>query len=624
MQKDDLGQHSQLIDEIVNAVLKGKVRTESQVYEWLVREIESGTEIEFETVLRERALATQAEAEDHSDEMKQAKAIRSVRALKLLQNEWKKYQENQRATGVIAVATQTILSTSAEQRLSEWIRVSDPNLDNPLSLDDLKQLVRSLNQLAQLNPAAVTEIEQLGAGTERGLASSQVLDGYLFEWMYASQRQVGFAAELPESRGPWKLWANHSHSTLLKQLFQTLAEQGSLVDWTKAYPFDAADLVELAISLRNIQQRLVAWFEQQPYDSEFGTQSAISTFLTFASLWCQFAQGMAEANRHTLEQACFQVVLQLMRSFSQRPYFPLYGGVLALLSGEYLEGALSYLNEPLRQVAGTQAKARILTLLGYSYRTRGRYDLAIKFHQQALDIARAESDQLCEIANLNHLSRIAIAQKNYTEALRYGQQALILARQTGELLGKAHALTNVGYAEVLTARAAETTEPEVYETAMNWLQQGLKLSETLDTATALGEVRQCQSLCQSSLGIAYVTLAQFATALPYLQKGLQFVQQAGDLDLQALNFTYLAQAYKGLGEPVRAAGSAALGMYLFHQTGSTEWQHAAGLLLELQGEMGKDVLWQVIAEYRPQIIALIGVDGYDELPKLLVQFQQIE
>lgn len=610
--------YNTLIDEIVTATLKGQIRSEAQIYERLVRDIEAETNEIFEQILKQRLQITQAQAKDNSDELKQAKAMRSFRALERLEKEWQRFQTQQQTLGAIAAATQAILAAvQTEQPLIAWIQATDPNQTYSFTLEDLKQLAQSLERLLTLSPATAPALQAVITGTRRGIEASQKLEGFLFQWMYEPQRQAGFEQESSNSRGPWSLWASQSQSTLLRQLFHTLASNQSLVDWARQYPFDQADLVELTIVLRTLQRRLVTWFEQQPYDSRLGTQATIATFLTFAVIWGQLSQGMDQpsGDRRILEQGCFQALLQLLRRFAQHPAFPLYGGVFALFSGQQLQDTLSYLDAPLRRAAGTQEKARILTLLGYSQRAVGLYDRAIGFHQQALEIAQMEADHPCEIANLNHLSRIYIARKQYSEALGLSQRALILARQTGDTLGKAHALTNVGYAEIFSARAADVADSEVYETAIAWLQQGLNLSETLGD-------RQCQSLCHNSLGVAYVALEQYETAIPHLEKGVEFAQSAGDLYLQGLNFTYLAEAYYGLGDRSQALYAACLATYLLAQIQSTDWRQPAGLWMILQGQLGDEAMQSTIAAYRSKLIALIGVDGYDHLPDLLNEYKR--
>jgi tetratricopeptide (TPR) repeat protein len=368
-----------------------------------------------------------------------------------------------------------------------------------------------------------------------------------------------------------------------------------------------------------LQRGLVAWSEQRIYDAKVGSKFAISCFLTFAAIWCELANGLSQAininsiHREQLANGCFQISLQVLRSFAQKQYFPLYGGIFASFSGGYLRSALEYLDLPLRQVEGTQEKARIFTLLGYSERAVGNYERATGFHEQALAIARDADDVPCEIANLNHLSRTYVAKKLYSEAINYSQRALLLSRQVGERLGEANALANLGYSEVFSAQELERLDPDLYETAIDYLQQGLQLSNQLGD-------RQSQALCFSSLGTAYLVLSQPQTAIDYLQSGFQTAQASGDLYLQGLNLANLAEAYYGLQQLEKAVYAGCLGMYILEQIASPQWRQAAGLVTILQGQMGGD-FQKVLEQYRSQLIAAIGVDGYDYIPQLLEQYR---
>jgi tetratricopeptide (TPR) repeat protein len=243
----------------------------------------------------------------------------------------------------------------------------------------------------------------------------------------------------------------------------------------------------------------------------------------------------------------------------------------------------------------------------------GNYERATGFHEQALAIARDADDVPCEIANLNHLSRTYVAKKLYSEAINYSQRALLLSRQVGERLGEANALANLGYSEVFSAQELERLDPDLYETAIDYLQQGLQLSNQLGD-------RQSQALCFSSLGTAYLVLSQPQTAIDYLQSGFQTAQASGDLYLQGLNLANLAEAYYGLQQLEKAVYAGCLGMYILEQIASPQWRQAAGLVTILQGQMGGD-FQKVLEQYRSQLIAAIGVDGYDYIPQLLEQYR---
>lgn len=611
-----------LIDEIVQTTLKGKISSQRQVYQMLLQGVTPGTGEIFEVALGDRITATQHQVDTQTDELKQAKATRSLRALRTIRGEWERWQEQNKATVAIAAAIKEITATEPAHRLTALLRVLDPNRTQPLNLQQLQQLSQALQQQAQSSdPDLNQEFQQLSEGISRGLASWQRLQDHLVSWMYNQQGPLGFEGA-PGQRGPWALWAKQVSSPLPQALFHTLALNQSVTEFAaQQLNINLSAWIELAVILQCLQRGLVTWFDQQAYNVKAGSKLSISTFLTFAVVWSQLGNGFSGAanlggnTSQRLSDGCSQVMLQILRTFAQQKYFPLYGGIFASFSGNYLRDALNYLDEPLRQVEGTQEKARILTLLGYSQQALGQYQRANEFNQQALEIARDAGDRPCEIANLNHLSRTCVAQKIYAEAINYSQRALILSRQAGDRLGEANALANLGYSEVFQAQELEQIAPETYETAIHYLKQGLKLSEQL------GEI-QSQALCLSSLGIAHIVISQPQEAIKYLENGLQTAQVSGDLYLQGLNLANLAEAYYSLQDIEKAIYTGCLGMYLLEQIASKEWRQPAGLLTILQGQMGAEAFQKLLNQRRVQIIAVIGVDGYDHIPQLLEQYKR--
>lgn len=611
----------QLIDEIVQATLKGKIRSKEQVYQMLLSGVSSGTGEIFERCLQESLTTTQEQVDHPVSEIKQAKAMRTLRALNTISSEWLRVQQQNRVSIAIATATQSLLNAPPGERLSTLLRAIDPNQSEVLTLSHISQLAKNVKQQVQQSsdPNLIAEIEQLSKGLIAGLASWSRLENDLVSWIYDQSRgAIGFEGT-PEQRGPWMLWAKKVNSPLPQSLFQALAYNQPPAEWANSLPNLELDAwVELTVILQCLQRGLVAWFDQRVYDAKMGAKLSISTFIAFAVIWSLLANGLNQTNipnRASLVESCFQVTLQILRAFAQREYFPLYGGVFANLNGNSLQNAMDYLDEPLRRVEGTQEKARILTLLGYSQQAQGQYNRAIAFHQQALEIAQQESDRICEIANFNHLSRISVAQKNYPQAINYSQRALILARQTGDKLGEANALANLGYSEVFQAKQEVQVEPEVYESAINYLEQGRKLLERIGDA-------QSKALCLSSLGIAYQVTQQFSEAILYLEQGWQAAQFSGDLYLQGLNLAYMAQTYYSLQNWEKAIYTAALGAYLLEQIGAGEWRQAAGLLVILQGQIGMEVFPGLLAQQRAKIIPIIGIDGYDYIPQLLVKYRE--
>jgi tetratricopeptide (TPR) repeat protein len=598
-----------LIDEIVESTLQGKISSVEMVYQILQNKIKAGTGEIFELVLSDRLSSIQSQVDTQTDELKKAKANRKLRAVKTIQTQWQRYSQHYQTTEAIASAIKEITTAATDERLTIFLRVIDPNQKQPLNIQSTKQLATGLQQFAQVD----TDLQEISQGITRGLANWERLQEHLVSWMYESNQQLGFGG-VPTESGPWATWAKQVNSNVCQALFRALAREQSVWEFAQQQgSISLSDWVELGLILQYLQRGLVNWFDQQAYNVQAGSKLSISTFLTFAVIWSQLATGFD--HQPIYSHGCSQVMLQILRNFAQRPYFPLYGGIFASFSGGYLRDALDYLDEPLRRVEGNQQKARIITLLGYSQRALGQYERSIAFHQQALEIARNAGDLPCELANLNHLSRTYVQQKNYAQAINYSQRALMLSRQGGERTAQANALVNLGYSQVMEAQQLEQVETEVYETAINYLEQGLKLSEQL------GDI-QSKALCFSSLGIAYLVIGQSSAAIPYLENGFKTAQVAGDLYLQGRNLAYLSEAYYNLQNSEKAIYTGSLGMYLLEQIASSEWRQPAGLLTILRGQIGDEAFQHLLQQNRPKMIAIIGVDGYDYIPQLLGRYEE--
>ncbi|MDB9346540.1 tetratricopeptide repeat protein [Nodularia spumigena] len=597
------------IDEIIESTLKGKISSVEMVYQMLQKNIISGTGEVFELVLSDRLSSIQSQIDGETDELKQAKANRKLRALKTIQSQWQRYSQQNQATEAIASAVREITTAAKDERLTIFLRVIDPNQKQPPNTQQLQQLAKGLQQFAQVDG----DLQEISQGITRGLSTWQGLQDHLVSWMYEKNQQLGFGG-VPGESGPWATWAKQVKNHVPQSLLRAFAMGESAIEFAeKQSSISLSDWVEVALILQYLQRGLVNWFDQQAYNVQAGSKMSISTFLTFAVIWSQLASGFQ--SRAAYSNGCSQIMLQILRTFAQRPYFPLYGGIFASFAGNSLRDALDYLDEPLRRVEGTQEKARILTLLGYSQRALGQYQRSIHFHQQALEIARNAGDRPCELANLNHLSRTYVQEKNYTEAINNSQRALMLSRQAGERTAEANALVNLGYSEVMQAQKLEQVETEVYESAINYLEQGLKLSEQL------GDI-QSKALCFSSLGIAYLVIGQSEAAIPYLENAFKTAQVAGDLYLQGRNLAYLSEAYYNLQNSEKAIYTGGLGMYLLEQIASNEWRQSAGLLTILQGQMGTEAFQTLLQQHRPKMIAIIGVDGYDYIPQLLEIYKE--
>jgi tetratricopeptide (TPR) repeat protein len=621
--------YQQTIEEIVTRILTGKqIISKEYIYQILVEKIELGTSEVFEGCLSETVQGIEREIASQTDEVKQAKLGHKLNALAWIQTALSNVQSERQAVAAVNATIESIVTADPSDRLNTLLQALDPNQQRKLDRAQIQLMIKSLQSVAtvKLEPSDFEQLQQLSHGLDRGLNTLPDLEPHLVSWIYESGQQIGFGSAT--ENGPWSLWARQVTKPLIKSLFKTIGLQQSVSDLAAAQGSgDEGEWAELAIVLQSIQTALVTWFDTQMYvrvaspaeNRVWGQRMAFSTLITFAAIWCELANGIGRAtginstHRDAIAKACFQVTLQILRTAAQRPNFPLYGGIFAAFSGETLRDTLSYFDLPLKQVAGTQEKGRLLTILGYSQQTLGQIDRAIALHQEALEIANRAEDRPCEIANLNHLSRISIGQKDYQQAISFSQRALILARQTGDKLGEANALTNVGYSEVLAAHSIDLMDEDIYAQNISYLDRGLKLAETL-------EDKQSLALCYHSLGLAYLTIQQPEKAIEYLQQGTKAAQAVGDLYLQGLNLTYLAEAHHSLEKNKTAVFYSCLAMYQLHQIGAKEWRQGASLATVLQGQLGREEFDNILVQYRPNLIPAIGVDGYDYLPQLLIEY----
>ncbi|MGD1897445.1 MAG: tetratricopeptide repeat protein [Phormidesmis sp.] len=588
-----------LIDEIVQQTLKGKVRSKEQVRSQLEAAVETGTGEIFERAVATRIAETEAKLEGS------LKAPRILRALKTIESDWQKGQKDHQAASGIQLAAQKLEQADAAERPEVFLSFIDPNQPSSLNREQLKQLAKRLES---------EDMSPWRSGILAGLTTYERIEPDLVSWLYTTGgRPVGFGER--EQAGPWTVWKKVS-TGLPKLLFTSLAQDEPVETITRT-AVDTASWVDLAVALHFIQCSLIVWFDKQPYSAKAGKQLSYSTSLIFAAIWGQLSQGFVSAGNtsyRTLGDGCFQLMLQILRTFAQRDDFPLYGGVFASFSGDYLQDTLDYFSEPLSQVEGTQEKARILTLLGYSKQMLGQAAVAKSFYERALEIAQSAGDLACETADLCHLARNAVLEKDYAQGVATSQRALILARQRGDRVGEANALVNLGYAQVLQARANDVGDTSVYDSAIAYLNQGLEL------AVKQGDF-QSQALAYNSLGIGYVMCDRPQSGLNILTKGAEAVKGSGNIYLQGLYTLYTAEAHHALKNTDEAVFYSALAMHLLESIGSEDWRQAAGLASILQGQHGEENYQQTLEKYRRQLTPIMSMEGYEALPRLLQRYR---
>src|SRR5919202_6735440 len=117
----------ELIDEIVQTTLKGKIRSKEQVYQMLLQGVSTGTGEIFERCLEEQLNLTQQQVDNPVSEIKQAKATRTLRALQTISSEYSRVQKQNRVSEALTTITQAITTANSGDRLTALLRAIDPN-----------------------------------------------------------------------------------------------------------------------------------------------------------------------------------------------------------------------------------------------------------------------------------------------------------------------------------------------------------------------------------------------------------------------------------------------------------------------------------------------------------------
>ena len=172
-----------------------------------------------------------------------------------------------------------------------------------------------------------------------------------------------------------------------------------------------------------------------------------------------------------------------------------------------------------------------LTSLGNAYHSLGRYEQAISFYQQSLEIQQDIGDRLGEAASLGNLGAAYHSLGRYEEAISYHQQSLEIKRQIANRLGEAASLGNLGAAYNSLGR---------YEEAISYHQQSLEIEREI--GDRLGEAASL-----GGLGNAYDSLGRYEEAISYHQQSLEIEREIGDRRGEAASLGGLGNAYHSLG-----------------------------------------------------------------------------
>ena len=179
------------------------------------------------------------------------------------------------------------------------------------------------------------------------------------------------------------------------------------------------------------------------------------------------------------------------------------------------EEAMDYYRQALqlrRQLNDVRGQVKVLNNLGIVSDKLGRYDQAQELYRQALPLTRKLGDTQTEGRTLANLGVAYFHSGEYAAALDTLQQALTLYRQLGSRALEASALHNIG--DMYERRGR-------YQEALNAYRQALSLQQQLPETGPQGRTL-------NNIGVIYWHLGQYDEALAYYNLALASKRAAGD------------------------------------------------------------------------------------------------
>ena len=158
-----------------------------------------------------------------------------------------------------------------------------------------------------------------------------------------------------------------------------------------------------------------------------------------------------------------------------------------------------------------ELEATLRNGLGNVYFNQGKYEDALKYHQEALTIHKDIGNPLGLAFDLGNLGSVYFNQGKYEDALKYYKDALTIHNNIGNPLGQANALNNIGNVYFNQGK---------YEDALKYHQDALTIHK--DIGNPLGQASDL-----GNLGNVYFNQGKYDDALKRLNEARTILSKIG-------------------------------------------------------------------------------------------------
>jgi serine/threonine protein kinase/Tfp pilus assembly protein PilF len=179
------------------------------------------------------------------------------------------------------------------------------------------------------------------------------------------------------------------------------------------------------------------------------------------------------------------------------------------------QAALGHLSQLLAiqlQLGNEQGRAATLHMTGVAYKRLKKFDEAVRYYQESLNLRRKIGDKRGVSSSLSELAQVYQFTGKPDEALKSYRQALQISREIGDQKGLGDDLNNLGNLMEKLGR---------YDESLDYYKQALKIAIERGAKDEI-------ALRLGNIGQVYSTLGQFEDAYTYFGRELQERRAIGD------------------------------------------------------------------------------------------------
>lgn len=208
----------------------------------------------------------------------------------------------------------------------------------------------------------------------------------------------------------------------------------------------------------------------------------------------------------------FNRALEIAQTASQRAMIYTRLGIIVEKMGDYPQGKL-YLHTAIDiEDIESPIKIEALNALCWTYRQLGMYDEAQRYGEKALRLCYETGDLMFRAYILSHLGAVFLPQQKFDLARRYFEESLALAKQQGTLSDIANVLNWLG----ILCRQLED-----FDTAERYYHESLAIRRQL------GDHHGC-AFSQTGLGLIAYARGDYAHARHCHEESLAVMRDVGD------------------------------------------------------------------------------------------------